>query len=443
MARPALRASTGEPAARHGPRTTAAGSPDATRSAWHWWQLQLLLLVLPITVGFVVLSAPGVAAQESEDSELGEVTELRIEPQDAVIRVDEQLELDAVATFADGSEQTVTQQAEWKTSNQEIAYVGVGQVVGSFGGEVTITATLQGQSATTTVTVDQPFLEWADELIDTFSIPFGWLDPALTWLNTEVAWLFNAIRWPFAQILDGVQAALLWLPWYVVVLAIGAIGWWRLGDWKTGLGFMAAMVLLGFLRDNIWELAMETLAMILTAIVACIVVGIPLGIWAASSDKVYGTVRPVLDAMQTIHPFVYLLPILILFGIGPVPGTLATFIFALPPVVRLTNLGIRQVPQETVEAARAFGSTDRQMLWEVQLPLARPVIMQGLNQSLMLAYSMVVIAALVAAGGLGKIILQALQTSDTPLAVTGGIGVLILAIILDRLSQSQTAAAEE
>jgi glycine betaine/proline transport system permease protein len=180
---------------------------------------------------------------------------------------------------------------------------------------------------------------------------------------------------------------------------------------------------------------MTTLSMILTAIFFCLIVGVPLGILAARNDTFEGVLRPVLDAMQTIHPFVYLIPVVMFFGIGKVPGTMATIIFALPPMIRLTNLGIRQVQHDVVEASHAFGSGEIQMLWDVQLPLALPTIMAGLNQTLMLALSMVVIVALIAGGGLGQEIYGAVSSMQTGRAVTSGIAVLVLAIMLDRISQ--------
>lgn len=281
------------------------------------------------------------------------------------------------------------------------------------------------------------FLVTLDELLDRYELPLGdWARNFVDWGNENLGWLWSAIRWPIEQTLDGVEGVLQWLPWYVVVLAIGLIAW-RLQGWKSSLLFMALMVFLGFLSADIWRFAMTTLGMIVTAVIICAVVGIPLGIWAASNDKVWATVRPILDAMQTIHPFIYLIPVVFFFGIGKVPGTIATVVFALPPIVRLTNLGIRQVPKETVEAAVAFGSTDRQTLWEVQLPLARPAIMAGLNQTLMLALSMVVIVAIIAGGGLGQQIFRAVGRVDIPLATNSGLAVLVLAIILDRLSQTQ------
>lgn len=282
-----------------------------------------------------------------------------------------------------------------------------------------------------------------NEVLDRYTLPLGdWVKDFVDWGNTNLEWLWTGFRWPIEQTLDGVEGLLQWLPWYVVVLIVGLIAW-RLQGWTKALIFMGLMAFMGFLSVDIWRFAMTTLGMIVTSVIICAVFGIPLGIWAASNDKVEATIRPILDAMQTIHPFIYLIPVVFFFGIGKVPGTIATVIFALPPIVRLTNLGIRQVPSETVEAALAFGATDRQTLWEIQLPLARPSIMAGLNQTLMLSLSMVVIVAIIAGGGLGQQIFRAVGRVDVPLATNAGLGVLILAIILDRLSQTEKAPAEE
>lgn len=282
-----------------------------------------------------------------------------------------------------------------------------------------------------------------NEVLDLYTLPLGdWVKDFVDWGNTNLEWLWTGFRWPIEQTLDGVEGLLQWLPWYVVVLIIGLIAW-RLQGWPKALVFMGLMTFMGFLSVDIWRFAMTTLGMIVTSVIICAVFGIPLGIWAAANDKVEATIRPILDAMQTIHPFIYLIPVVFFFGIGKVPGTIATVIFALPPIVRLTNLGIRQVPSETVEAALAFGATDRQTLWEIQLPLARPSIMAGLNQTLMLSLSMVVIVAIIAGGGLGQQIFRAVGRVDVPLATNAGLGVLILAIILDRLSQTQKAPVEE
>jgi glycine betaine/proline transport system permease protein len=176
--------------------------------------------------------------------------------------------------------------------------------------------------------------------------------------------------------------------------------------------------------------------MVLTAVVFCAIVGIPLGILAARSDRFASGIRPVLDIMQTTPAFVYLVPVVMLFGVGMVPGIIATIIFALPPIIRLTNLGIRQVRGELVEAGFAFGATPRQVLFEIQIPLSMRTIMAGLNQTLMLSLSMVVIAALIGAEGLGLIVFRGIGRLDVGLAALGGIGIVLLAIVLDRITQA-------
>jgi glycine betaine/proline transport system permease protein len=194
------------------------------------------------------------------------------------------------------------------------------------------------------------------------------------------------------------------------------------------------MVFIGLL--GIWPETMTTLAMVFSSVVFCTIVGIPLGIWAGRSDRFEAILRPILDAMQTTPAFVYLVPIVMLFSIGNVAGVLATIVFALPPIIRLTALGIRQVHPELVEAALAFGATSRQVLLRVQIPLALPTIMAGLNQTIMMALSMVVIAALIGAGGLGAPVILGLNTLDIGQAVVGGLGIVLVAIILDRITQS-------
>lgn len=275
-----------------------------------------------------------------------------------------------------------------------------------------------------------------EDFFDQYQVPLGeWVENGVNWLvsSPTATAIFDGVRWPIGQVLDGAESFLLWLPWPVVLVAIVAIGWFKAG-WRIGVLSGLGLLLVGFL--GYWELTMTTLSMVVTALVFCIVVGIPLGILAANNDRFDAMLRPALDAMQTIHPFVYLVPIVMFFGIGKVPGTLATIIFAIPPIVRLTNLGIRQVPFEVVEAGRAFGSDDRQLLFDVQLPLALPTILAGLNQTLMLALSMVVIVALIAGGGLGQEILRAVGRLDIARAFSAGLAVLVLAVVLDRISGS-------
>jgi glycine betaine/proline transport system permease protein len=188
-----------------------------------------------------------------------------------------------------------------------------------------------------------------------------------------------------------------------------------------------------------WAETMTTLSLMLTAVFFCAVIGFPIGVFASRSDRFEAYIRPILDAMQTTPAFVYLVPIVMLFGIGNVPGVVVTIIFALPPLVRLTNLGLRQVPPDVVEATSAFGGSPRQILFKVQIPLAMPTIMTGLNQSLMMSLSMVVIASMIAVGGLGQMVLRGIGRLDMGLATVGGIGIVLLAIVLDRLMQAAGA----
>jgi len=261
------------------------------------------------------------------------------------------------------------------------------------------------------------------------------VEDAVSYLNQNLSWLFRGLRWPIEQVISTIENGLLALPW-IVVIAATAIVAGLVANRQTMYIATIGMFVIGLL--GLWDRTMTTLAMLLTSMAFCIVVGIPLGIWAARNDRVNEIVRSVLDAMQTIHPFVYLVPIVVLFGIGKVPGTIATIIFALPPMVRLTNLGIRQVPEDVIEAARAFGSSDWQLLRDVQIPLALPSIMAGVNQTLMLSLSMVVIVALIAGQGLGEEIYRAIGRADTGRAVVAGVAVLLLAVVVDRVSQGRT-----
>ena len=181
---------------------------------------------------------------------------------------------------------------------------------------------------------------------------------------------------------------------------------------------------------------MQTLALVLSATVIAVTIGIPLGVWAARNDIVSRTVRPILDFMQTMPAFVYLIPAVLFFRLGQVPGVIATVIFAMPPVVRLTNFGIRGVSEEAVEAGRAFGASDSELLFKVQLPLATPTILAGVNQTIMLALSMVVIAAMIGAGGLGQEVLKGIEQLRIGLGFESGLAVVILAIVIDRITQA-------
>jgi glycine betaine/proline transport system permease protein len=223
------------------------------------------------------------------------------------------------------------------------------------------------------------------------------------------------------------------LPAWIMIAVIILLSFWRLG-WRYALVFLVTLLLL--VGMDMWDATMSTLALVLASTVASLIVSIPMGIWMAKSDTVEGIVRPILDFMQTMPPFVYLIPAAMFFGLGKVPGAVATITFCAPPAVRLTNLGIRQVPKELREAGMAFGCTGMQMLRKVEIPIAMPSIMAGVNQNIMMALSMVVIASMIGAGGLGNVVLSGIQRMDIGLGFEGGLGVVILAIILDRLTQS-------
>ncbi|WP_283629381.1 ABC transporter permease [Shewanella baltica] len=260
-----------------------------------------------------------------------------------------------------------------------------------------------------------------------------WITNVVNWLVEGYRWFFQLIKWPVDFILSGVSDGLLATSPLLVIALFGAIAW-RVSGLKLAIFTLLSLVLIGLL--GFWSETMITLAMVFSSVMFCTLVGVPFGIWAGRSDRVNNVLRPILDAMQTTPAFVYLVPIVMLFSIGNTAGVLATIIFALPPLVRLTSLGIRQVHPELVEAALAFGATSSQVLLKVQIPLALPTIMAGLNQTIMMSLSMVVIAAMIGAGGLGAPVVLGLNTLDIGLATVGGLAIVLLAIILDRITQS-------
>lgn len=269
---------------------------------------------------------------------------------------------------------------------------------------------------------------------DLYIIPFDdWVNFLVRdWLVPNFRPFFRALQVPITLVLNWLDDffALVPMPVTTIVFALLALKF-------AGRG-MALFTLVGFIfidMIDLWSETMTTLSMIITSVLFCALIGIPVGIVAARNDVVWKVTRPILDIMQTIPSFVYLVPIVMLFGVGMAPGIIATIIFALPPIIRLTNLGIRNVRADLIEAAEAFGSTGWQMLVEVQFPLALRTIMAGLNQTLMLALSMVVIAALIGAGGLGLVVNTGLGRLDVGGATAGGMGIVILAIILDRITQ--------
>ncbi len=231
-----------------------------------------------------------------------------------------------------------------------------------------------------------------------------------------------------------IEHALRGLPPTVVLLAAAILGWLASRSVRVAIGAAAGFWLVGALGQ--WDPAMQTLALVLVSVGVSILIGLPLGVWCARSAWGRRVVLPLLDLMQTIPSFVYLIPAAMLFGLGKVPAILATVIYAVPPLIRLTDLGLRQVSVEAVEAARAFGSTRWQLLAKVQIPLSLPSIMQGVNQTTMMALAMVVIASMIGARGVGETVLVGLQRNDPGTGLVGGLVIVILAIVLDRLLQS-------
>ncbi|MCB6185178.1 proline/glycine betaine ABC transporter permease [Leeia sp. TBRC 13508] len=265
-------------------------------------------------------------------------------------------------------------------------------------------------------------------------LPLGdWVNELVKYLLDNYSGGFDTIGKIVDVFAEGVEHLLLLLPMWAMTLLFVGVGFWRL-SWKFAL-----FVLLSFLlifTTGFWEQTIVTLALTLSSTVISLMLGVPLGIWCAKSNRVNQIVRPILDFSQTMPAFVYLIPAAMFFGLGRVPGILATVVFAMPPAVRLTNLGIRQVNKELVEAGHAFGCTARQLLFKVQLPTALPAIMTGVNQTIMMALSMVIIASMVGAGGLGNDVLASIQRLDVGLGYESGLAVVLLAIILDRITES-------
>lgn len=265
-------------------------------------------------------------------------------------------------------------------------------------------------------------------------LPLGqWVDAFVDWITTTFRPLFRFIKDVLVGVYDGLDTILSSPPFWVVALVLAALAFFVKG-WKLALGSLVGFVVIAGVDQ--WDNAMDTLALVLLSAAIALLLAVPLGIWAARNDRVSLVVRPVLDFMQTMPAFVYLIPTVVIFLTGPVPGIIATIIFAMAPGVRFTELGIRQVDKEVVEAGQAFGSTPGRILRQIQLPLALPTIMAGVNQVIMLSLSMVVIAGMVGAGGLGNDVVAALQRVNVALGFEAGLAVVILAMFLDRVTSA-------
>lgn len=261
-----------------------------------------------------------------------------------------------------------------------------------------------------------------------------WIDAIMDWILVNMSGIFDAIGGVILKILIIIEQTLLWLPWPVILLLIGAAAWRSMGKWWHGVIMAGLIFLVGVF--GYWDDSMSTLAVVIASVAVSLLIGFPAGIIMARRDKVQATLQPVLDAMQTMPSFVYLIPAMMLFGLGKVPAVFATVIYAVPPIIRLTDVGIRGVPESVVEAARSFGASDRQLLFDVQLPLAFPSIMVGINQTTMMALAMVVIASMIGARGLGLEVLVAINRIEVGHGFTAGASIVFLAIVIDRISSA-------
>ena len=261
----------------------------------------------------------------------------------------------------------------------------------------------------------------------------GAIDETVDWLTREASWLFDGLSSAVAYALVNIEDVLKWVPWPAIVLALSLFAF-AVGRWQLLAFTLFALFFVGFM--DLWENTIDTIALMVVAVAIAVTVGLPLGVLTARNSVADNLMRPILDGMQTMPSFVYLLPGILFFGLGKPAGIFATIIYAVPPVIRLTSLGIRQVSTEAVEAAHAFGTTPLQLLTKVQIPMALPTIMAGINQTTMMALAMVTIASMVAAGGLGDNVLRALQKNQPGNGAIAGLAIVFLAIIIDRLTQS-------
>jgi glycine betaine/proline transport system permease protein len=264
-----------------------------------------------------------------------------------------------------------------------------------------------------------------------------WVDLFMDWILNTFSGFFDMLGNFILQFMLLTERFFLWIPWFILVVIVGVVSWRLMKHWYLGLLMAGMLFLIGCLGQ--WEMAMMTLALVAAAVIISLIIGLPLGIAMASSNAFEASIKPLLDGMQTMPSFVYLIPALMLFGLGKVPALFATIIYAVPPVIRLTNVGIREVSKEVVEAAHAFGSSYWQILFKVQLPMARPTIMVGINQTTMMALAMVVIASMIGARGLGLEVLLAINRIEVGRGFEAGICIVFLAIVIDRITYALSA----
>lgn len=265
-------------------------------------------------------------------------------------------------------------------------------------------------------------------------LPIGiYVEKGVDWLTIHWSSFFIGIKTGIEAIIDGFEFLYIGIPFVIMLMIIAALAYVTAGKRVAIFSVVGCLIIKSI---ELWEMTMSTFALVTTATLIALLIGVPLGIWMSGSDRLNKIMRPVLDFMQTMPAFVYLIPAVYFFDLGPVPGAVATIIFAMPPIVRLTSLGIRQVPADVVEASKSFGATQKQMLFKVQIPLAMPTILAGLNQTIMLSLSMVVISAMIGSGGLGDVVLKGISQMKIGDGFEGGLAVVILAMILDRITQS-------
>lgn len=271
------------------------------------------------------------------------------------------------------------------------------------------------------------------ELIDTRPLRRA-VDDGLSWVVTNWGSAFEAAARPLLLLLNAIEALLLATPWWLIILLLTGIAWLATRRWTLPVTVLLSLFFLGLME--LWKDAMSTTALMIAATLTAIVVSIPVGVWMSRSARVRQFFTPVLDLMQTLPSFVYLIPTVMIFGPGKIPALIATIVYAAPPLVRLTDLGLRSVDPSVMEASRAFGANPTQRLFGVQIPLALPTILAGINQTTMMALAMVVIASMIGAGGLGYQVLQGIGRLEVSRGLFAGLGIVVLAIIFDRITQA-------